>query len=46
MCKSIEERIKKDTWEKVKPMIYMDNKGRIIKHCKCEHIVVLKESKT
>lgn len=42
---SIKERIKKDTWGKGKPMIYMNDKGQIIEHWECGKIVILKENK-
>lgn len=42
---SIKERIKKDTWGKGKPMVYMNKKGQIIEHWECGKIVILKENK-
>jgi hypothetical protein len=38
------ERIKKDTWKKGRPMIYMNDKGQIIEHWECGKIVILKEN--
>ena len=40
---SFQDIVKKDTWEKGLPMIYVDNNNRLIKHYKCGKIIVIKQ---
>lgn len=41
----IYNQVKKDTWGKGLPMVYMNDKGEIVKHWKNGKIKVIKKSK-
>ncbi|MBK7362744.1 MAG: hypothetical protein IPJ01_10650 [Micavibrio sp.] len=40
------EQVKKDTWDKGLPMIYMDDEGRIVEHWENGKIKIIKKSKS
>jgi hypothetical protein len=40
------KQVKKDTWDKGLPMIYMDKKGDIVEHWKDGKIKIIKKNKS
>lgn len=42
--KDFRKQVEEDTWEKGKPMIYIDNNGNIVEHCKDGTIKIIKET--
>lgn len=40
------KKVEEDTWEKEKPMIYIDNNGNIVEHWKDGTIKIIKEDVT
>lgn len=40
---SFQDIVKENTWGKGLPMIYVDDKNRLIKHYKCGKIIVIKQ---
>ena len=41
---SFRKRVEEETWDKGKPMVYMDHEGQIVKHFKNGEIEIIKKT--